>query len=202
VLIRDLTIAGAAVIEPQVFSDPRGAFLEWFRADTAAEALGRRVGIVQANLSVSARGVVRGVHYADVPPGQAKWVSVPRGRIIDYVVDLRVGSPTFGATEAVELDSESRRAVFLAEGLGHAFVALEHDTLVSYLVTDVFRPDKEHGISPADPELGLDFPVPAGELILSAKDTAAPTLAEAIAAGALPTWEACQTRYAELAVRV
>ncbi len=201
-LVHELPIPGAVVAEPRIFGDARGAFLEWFRADIAAQALGRRVEVMQANLSVSARGVVRGVHYADVPLGQAKWVSVPQGRIVDYVVDLRVGSPSFGATEAVELDSESRRAVFLAEGLGHAFVALEHDTLVSYLVTDVFRPDREHGISPVDPELGLDFPVPAGELILSEKDTAAPTLAEAIAAGALPTWEACQTRYAELAVSV
>ena len=187
------------MIEPHIFGDERGSFLEWFRADVASEALGRRVEIMQANLSSSARGVVRGIHYADVPLGQAKWVTVARGRIVDYVVDLRVGSPTFGQTEAVELDSIGRRGVILAEGLGHAFVALEDDTLVSYLVTDVFRPEREHGVSPLDAELALDFRLPSSELVLSEKDTSAPTLAEAVAAGALPTWEACQARYAELA---
>jgi len=199
VQIHELSISGAFVIEPRVFGDDRGAFLEWFRADRAAEAFGRRVEIVQANTSVSARGVVRGVHYADVPLGQAKYVTVPSGRVIDYIVDIRVGSPGFGRVEAVELDSGSRRAVFLAEGLGHAFVSLEEGTVVSYLVTDVFRPEREHGISPLDPELGLQLPIPAEELLLSDKDRGAPTLAEALAVGALPSWEASLARYRELA---
>lgn len=197
-LIRELSIPGAFVVEPRIFGDDRGSFLEWFRADRAAEAFGRRVDVMQANTSVSARGVVRGIHYADVPLGQAKYVTVASGRIIDYIVDIRVGSPTFGAVEAVELDSSDRRAVFLAEGLGHAFVSLQDDTVVSYLVTDIFRPEREHGISPTDPAVGLEFPMADAELLLSEKDLAAPIFAEAQAAGALPTWEACQARYAEL----
>jgi dTDP-4-dehydrorhamnose 3,5-epimerase len=200
VLITPLDIPDAHLIEPRVFSDERGAFLEWFRADRLAETLGRQVPIVQANTSVSARGVVRGIHFADVPLGQAKYVTVNRGAIVDYVVDLRVGSPTFGQWQGVELSAENRYALFLAEGLGHAFVSLEADTSVSYLVTDVFRPEREHAVHPLDGDLGLDYRMPASELILSAKDEAAPSFAQAQEDGLLPTWQDCQQRYSDLAV--
>jgi dTDP-4-dehydrorhamnose 3,5-epimerase len=200
VLITPLEIADAHLIEPRVFGDERGAFLEWFRADRLAEALGRQVPIVQANTSVSARGVVRGIHFADVPLGQAKYVTVTRGAIIDYVVDLRVGSPTFGQWQGVELSAENRHAVFLAEGLGHAFVSLQDDTSVSYLVTDVFRPEREHAVQPLDGDLGLDYRLPVSELILSAKDEAAPGFTQAQDDGLLPAWQDCQQRYRDLAV--
>jgi len=200
VLITPLDIPDAHLIEPRVFSDERGAFLEWFRADRLAETLGRQVPIVQANTSVSARGVVRGIHFADVPLGQAKYVTVTRGAIVDYVVDLRVGSPTFGQWQGVELSADNRHALFLAEGLGHAFVSLADDTSVSYLVTDVFRPEREHAVHPLDSDLGLDYRMPAGELILSAKDEAAPSFAQAQEDGLLPTWQDCQQRYRDLAV--
>ncbi|MER3388740.1 MAG: dTDP-4-dehydrorhamnose 3,5-epimerase [Microcella sp.] len=199
-LITPLEIADAHLIEPRVFGDERGAFLEWFRADRLAEALGRQVPIVQANTSVSARGVVRGIHFADVPLGQAKYVTVTRGAIVDYVVDLRVGSPTFGHWQGVELSADNRHAVFLAEGLGHAFVSLADDTSVSYLVTDVFRPEREHAVQPLDSDLGLDYRLPAGELILSAKDEAAPSFDQAHRDGLLPAWQDCQQRYRDLAV--
>ena len=199
-LITPLDIPDAHLIEPRVFSDERGAFLEWFRADRLAEALGRQVPIVQANTSVSARGVVRGIHFADVPLGQAKYVTVTRGAIVDYVIDLRVGSPTLGQWQGVELSADNHRALFLAEGLGHAFVSLADDTSVSYLVTDVFRPEREHAVHPLDADLGLDYRLPAGELILSAKDEAAPSFARAQEDGLLPTWQDCQMRYRDLAV--
>lgn len=199
-LITPLDIPDAHLIEPRVFSDERGAFLEWFRADRLAETLGRQVPIVQANTSVSARGVVRGIHFADVPLGQAKYVTVTRGAIVDYVVDLRVGSPTFGQWQGVELSADNHHALFLAEGLGHAFVSLADDTSVSYLVTDVFRPEREHAVHPLDSDLGLDYRMPVGELILSAKDEAAPTFAQAQEDGVLPTWQDCQQRYRDLAV--
>ena len=198
--ITPLSVPDAVVVSPPVFADERGAFLEWFRADRLAEATGRTMPIVQANTSVSARGVVRGIHFAEVPLGQAKYVSVPHGAIVDYVVDLRVGSPTFGHWDAVELSSADRRAVFVPEGFGHAFVALDDDTVVSYLVSDVFRPEKEHGVNPLDVELALDLADRVdAELRFSPKDEAAPTLAEALADGLLPTWEACQERYRALA---
>jgi dTDP-4-dehydrorhamnose 3,5-epimerase len=201
VLITPLEIADAHLIEPPVYGDSRGLFLEWFRADRLASATGRQVPIVQANTSVSAAGVVRGIHFADVPLGQAKYVTVTRGAIIDYVVDLRVGSPTFGQWQGVELSAENRHALFLAEGLGHAFVSLADDTSVSYLVTDVFRPEREHAVHPLDAELGLDLAQRTdAPLQFSPKDESAPSLAEALAQGLLPTWDACQERYRALAV--
>lgn len=186
--IRPLEIAGAYELTPRQWSDDRGTFLEWYRADLLDEAFGVGIGLRQANTSVSRRGVLRGVHYADVPPGQAKHVTATRGAALDIIVDIRVGSPTFGRVETVLLDTVDRRAVYLAEGLGHAFLALEDDTTVSYLVSSTFDPQREHGISPLDPALALDLPLPADELVISPKDLAAPTLAEAAASGALPVW--------------
>ena len=122
--VEPLSIAGAYVVTPRQFPDERGVFLEAFRGDRLAEHLGHRPDIVQTNVSVSARGTVRGIHFADVPPGQGKYVTVLSGSLVDYVVDIRVGSPTFGQWEAVTLDTVDRRAVYLSEGLGHAFCAL------------------------------------------------------------------------------
>jgi dTDP-4-dehydrorhamnose 3,5-epimerase len=141
--------------------------------------------------------VLRGVHFALVPPGQAKYIYCPAGRVLDVVIDVRVGSPTFGVHDAVVLDSEQPRAVYLSEGLGHAFLALEDRTSVTYLVSTGYSPGREFGISPLDPALDLPWPADL-ELELSAKDQAAPTLAQAQAQGLLPTMEQCAARYAEL----
>jgi dTDP-4-dehydrorhamnose 3,5-epimerase len=187
VKIRPLTIAGAFEVTPAQHHDSRGTFLEWYRADRLAAALGRPVELVQGNLSVSARDVVRGVHFADVPPGQAKYVTCVQGAVLDVVVDIRLGSPTFGAWEAVPLDDEDRRAVFLSEGLGHAFCALSEQATVAYLCSSTYRPGHEHGIHPLDPELGIAWPAVVPKL--SAKDAEAPTLAEARAAGLLPRYD-------------
>lgn len=183
---------------PRVFSDERGHFFENFRHDLLAEHTGMRFVPRQANTSVSSRGVLRGIHFADVPLGQAKYVSVARGAIVDFVVDIRAGSPTFGQWDSVVLDSVDRRSLFIPEGIGHAFVALEDDTAVTYLVSDVYRPGKEHGIHPLDPAIGLTLPVPPDQLIISSKDADAPTLDQAADSGLLPTWEACLERYAQL----
>lgn len=186
--IRPLAIAGAFEITPRLWSDDRGTFLEWYRADLLTE-LGVSFELRQANTSVSRRGVVRGIHFADVPPGQAKHVTVTRGSAIDFVVDIRVGSPTFGRWDSVRLDAVDHRAVHLAEGLGHAFLALEDDTTVSYLVSGFYDPAHEHAVSPVDPALALDFAMPLADLVVSEKDAAAPTLAEALELGILPRWE-------------
>jgi dTDP-4-dehydrorhamnose 3,5-epimerase len=146
---------------------------------------------------VSARGVLRGVHFALVPPGQAKYVDCPAGKVLDVIVDVRVGSPTFGVHDAVVLDSEQPRAVYLAEGLGHAFVSLADDSSVTYLVSSGYSPGREFGINPMDPALALPWPTDL-ELEFSAKDQAAPTLAEAQAQGLLPTMAQCADRYPEL----
>ena len=187
--IRSLTIEGAFEITPTQHRDSRGAFLEWYRFDALAAVVGHPLDLAQANLSTSARDVVRGVHFADVPPGQAKYVTCVSGAVLDVVVDIRVGSPTFGAWEAVPLDDDARRAVYLAEGLGHAFCALTEGATVAYLCSSTYRPGHEHGINPLDPELGITWP--AGTPLLSTKDAEAPSLAGARAAGLLPQYDAC-----------
>lgn len=196
--IRPLEIADALECTPVRFDDERGSFFEWYRFDEIAAVVGHPLDLRQANTSISRRGVLRGLHFADVPPGQAKYVTVARGAIIDYVVDLRVGSPTFGRWDSVLLDTVDNRALYIPEGLGHAFVALEDDTRVSYLVSDVYRPGAEHGVNPLDPAIGLELPLPESELILSEKDRAAPSLEAAIGLGILPTWDQSRARYAAL----
>ncbi|CAN01051.1 dTDP-4-dehydrorhamnose 3,5-epimerase family protein [Clavibacter michiganensis] len=186
--IRELAVPDGYEITPVQRADDRGVFLEWYRFDELERVVGHRLDLRQANMSVSKRGVVRGVHFADVPRGQAKYVKAVSGAVLDFVIDIRVGSPTFGQWDSVRLDTETHKAVYISEGLGHCFVALTDDAAVTYLVSDVYNPGAEHGITPLDPELGLVFPEEAGEALLSPKDLEAPTLAEAAAAGLLPTW--------------
>ncbi|MBF4623597.1 dTDP-4-dehydrorhamnose 3,5-epimerase [Clavibacter sp. VKM Ac-2872] len=186
--IRELAVPDGYEITPVQRADDRGVFLEWYRFDELERVVGHRLDLRQANMSVSKRGVVRGVHFADVPRGQAKYVKAVSGAVLDFVIDIRVGSPTFGQWDSVRLDTETHKAVYISEGLGHCFVALTDDAAVTYLVSDVYNPGAEHGIDPLDPEIGLVFPEEAGEPLLSPKDTDAPTLAEAAAAGLLPTW--------------
>jgi dTDP-4-dehydrorhamnose 3,5-epimerase len=197
VKVRPLSIAGAWEFTPVQHADDRGVFLEWYKADEVAAAVGHPLDLVQANHSISRRGTVRGVHFADVPPSQAKYVYCPRGAVLDVVVDVRVGSPTFGRSEAVLLDETDRRTVYLAEGLGHAFVALADDTAVTYLCSTGYNPGREHAVNPLDPDLALPWPEGVPPLV-SPKDLAAPTLAAAREAGALPDYAACQAYYAEL----
>ncbi|OIQ93366.1 dTDP-4-dehydrorhamnose 3,5-epimerase [mine drainage metagenome] len=188
---RELKVPGAWEMTPAQFADPRGIFLEWFKASTFAEATGAPLDLGQANCSVSAAGVLRGIHFADVPPGQAKYVTCPKGAVLDVAVDLRVGSPTFGVWDAVLLDDVDRRAIYLSEGLGHAFLSLEDDSTVLYLCSTSYAPGREHGINPLDPALGIAWPSTARDgsaitPLLSEKDRAAPTLAEATTQGLLP----------------
>ncbi|MEO6412240.1 MAG: dTDP-4-dehydrorhamnose 3,5-epimerase [Pedococcus sp.] len=196
--IRPLKIADAFEISPRLFPDDRGVFLESFRGDLLAEAIGHRPEIVQTNVSVSSRGTVRGIHFADVPPSQAKYITALTGSLVDYIIDIRVGSPTFGQWDSVLLDAVDRRAVYLPEGMGHAFAALEDDTTAMYLVTAPYTPSREHGIHPLDPEVGLTLPDGMEAPLLSPKDQAAPTLAEAREQGLLPTYAACQELYSSL----
>ena len=186
--ITPLSIAGAFAITNTVHGDERGEFVEWFRADYLKNATGIDFSAIQANLSVSQKGTLRGIHFADVPPGQAKYVMCPTGAIQDYVVDIRVGSPTFGTWEAVTITAQDRNAILIDVGLGHAFVALKEETTVTYLVTDHYKPQAEHAINPRDPDLGLEFPFSGQELLVSAKDRDAPSLQDALSSGMLPTW--------------
>lgn len=191
---RELAITGAVEFIPKSFPDARGTFASPFQQEAFRDAIGHPLRIAQSNHSVSRRGVVRGVHFADVPPSQAKYVYCPRGALLDLVVDIRVGSPTFGRWDAVRLDAVDFHALYLAEGLGHAFVALEDDTAIAYLCSTGYNPGAEHGIDPLDPALGLPWQDALGDdtvPVLSDKDRAAPTLAEAEASGLLPAYADC-----------
>jgi len=188
-----LSIEGAWVYTPQVHHDDRGRFLEAFRSVEFAVGLGHRLDVAQVNYSVSRRGVIRGIHYADVPPGQAKYVSCVSGAILDVVVDLRADSPGFGTWEAIRLDDAACLAVFLSEGLGHAFMALTDQAAVMYLCSTPYAPGREHGVHPLDPALAIAWPLDeaGGAPVLSEKDAAMPTLAEALRAGRLPRYDDC-----------
>jgi dTDP-4-dehydrorhamnose 3,5-epimerase len=198
VQIRELSVPDSYEITPVQHSDDRGVFLEWYRFDRLEEAVGHSLNLKQGNTSVSRRGSVRGIHFADIPPSQAKYVTAAHGAVLDYVIDIRVGSPTFGMWDTVLLDDKDRRAIYVAEGLGHCFVALTDNATVSYLVTDVYNPSREHGINPLDADIALVFPPEAGEPLLSPKDTDAPGLLEARDSGMLPTWESARAFYESL----
>lgn len=192
--IRALTIDGAWEFTPVQHGDSRGLFLEAFKGPILSEAIGHDFNLAQVNLSVSSAGSLRGVHFADVPPGQAKYVTCPVGAVLDVIVDIRVGSPTFGTYDTVLLDDVDRRAVYLSEGLGHAFLALADGSTVTYLCSTGYNPGAERGINPLDPELGIEWPAVARDgspLVyeLSEKDTAAPTLAQASESGLLPVYD-------------
>jgi len=188
VTVRELAVPGAWEITPQTHADSRGLFFEWFTDSAFTEFAGHRLDLRQANCSVSAAGVLRGVHFAQLPPSQAKYVTCLHGSVFDVVLDIRVGSPTFGKWDAVVLDDRARRSIYISEGLGHAFLALEDNSTVMYLCSAPYAPGREHTINALDPALGIDWRTD-GELTLSDRDREAPTLAEVQAAGLLPTWE-------------
>lgn len=198
--IRQLKVQDAYEITPRQHGDDRGVFLEWFKAEAFADAVGHPLRLAQANTSVSARGVLRGIHFAQVPPSQAKYVTCTYGRVLDVVVDIRVGSPTFGAWDSVLLDDVDRRAIYLAEGLGHAFLALDDRSVVTYLCSEGYDPGREHGIHPLDPEVGIAWPEDVA-VQLSSKDAQAPTLREAGQDGLLPAYDACRAFYEQLRSR-
>jgi len=175
-----LSIEGAWVHEPQIIADLRGDFRESFKLSEIESALGRTFNVKQSNLSRSHAGVLRGIHWADTPPGQAKYVSCVAGRVIDFVVDTRKGSSTFGQWEGIELTPENGKSVLISEDLGHAFLALQDDSLVSYLCSEEYNPGNERTMNPLGE--GLEIPFHdyfAGKLIMSQRD------AEAIS---LSTW--------------
>jgi dTDP-4-dehydrorhamnose 3,5-epimerase len=193
VKVRELSIAGAWEFTPVQHGDDRGVFLEAFKADVLSDLIGHRFELAQVNTSVSAAGVLRGIHFADVPPGQAKYVTCSVGAILDVIVDIRVGSPTFGRWDAVLLDDVDRKAVYLSEGLGHGFCSLADGSTVTYLCSTGYNPTAEHGVNPLDPDLGIEWPTVGRdgtplEYELSAKDVAAPSLAQAALDGLLPTF--------------
>lgn len=194
---RELTVPDSFLFTPAKLTDDRGCFYESYREDVVADAVGHGFTVAQMNYSVSSRGVLRGLHGVLLPPGQAKVVTCHRGAVLDVVVDTRIGSPTFGAHAANVLTAEAGEFVYVAEGLGHAFLALTDDTCVGYLCSTRHVPGTQVDVNPLDPDLGLDWTM-AGEPRLSEKDATAPTLAVAAKAGLLATYQDCVALYEHL----
>ncbi len=188
-IFRELKIPGAWEISHDLYHDDRGLFYEWFTQREFSEVTGHPFELKQANCSVSGAGVLRGLHFAQVPPGQAKFVTCVRGSVFDVVVDIRVGSPTFGQWASTRLEEEVYRSVYISEGLAHGFIALEDDSMVTYLCSAPYAPDREHTIAAMDPQLAIDWPA-VDVLRMSDRDRDAPTLIAVRDAGLLPTWDA------------
>ena len=187
--VRELAVPGAWEITPQRNSDARGTFFEWFTEREFGEMAGHSFDLRQANCSVSAAGVLRGLHFAQLPPGQAKYITCVKGSVFDVVLDIRTGSPTYGQWDSVLLDDVDRRSTYISEGLAHGFLALQDDSTVMYLCSAPYAPEREHTISAFDLAIGIDWPLPHAQLRLSDRDAEAPTLAEVRSAGLLPSWD-------------
>ncbi|MFB6889259.1 dTDP-4-dehydrorhamnose 3,5-epimerase family protein [Kitasatospora sp. NPDC056327] len=186
--IEELDIPGTFLITPEQLPDQRGAFYESLRCDRLESATGVPFQPRQINYSVSKRHTLRGIHSVTIPPGQAKYVTCVRGALRDIVVDLRIGSPTFGRHRVNELDAGSARAVYIPEGVGHAFLALTDDMCVGYAVSSTYVPGTQIDIDPLDPDLALPWNCPQ-EPLMSVKDATAQSLAQALADGILPKYQ-------------
>jgi len=181
-----LGIEGAWLAKSSVWSDNRGFFREWFKAEDVNKTVGRSFNIEQANISSSTKGTLRGIHYSLTVKGQAKWVTCVSGAIKDVIVDIRLNSKTYGKWIEVELSGLSGNAVLVGEGLGHGFVSLTDVSTVAYLVSSPFSPTEEFEINPLDPAIAINWGLPIAELKISDKDKHAPTLEERKKEGKLP----------------
>lgn len=199
--VHETNIAGVWELTPRQHPDSRGLFFEWFTDGELSALTGHRFDLRQANCSVSTAGTLRGLHFAELPPGQAKYVTCVSGAVFDVAVDIRVGSPTFGDWHSSLLDTHSRRSVYLPEGLAHGFLALQDNSTVMYLCSAPYNPQREHTIVATDPALAIDWPIPADEWRLSERDASAPGFDEVRAAGLLPTWDDAQAHAAQLRAR-
>lgn len=182
-----LGIEGAWLAESPVWKDDRGSFREWFKAEDVKSATGRDFGIEQANVSVSSKGTLRGIHYSIAPRGQAKLITCVLGSIQDVIVDIRSDSKTFGQWVDVELRGDSGKAIFISEGLGHGFLALEENTAVAYLVSTPYSPDHEFEINPLDKDIDISWKMESKVLKISEKDKWAPDLLDLKSINLLPT---------------
>lgn len=169
-------IEDVIIIEPKVYEDDRGYFVETFRADKLEKFLGKKINFCQDNESKSNKGVLRGLHYQLPPFAQTKLVRVIQGRVLDVAVDIRKNSPTFAQHVAVELSSKNKRQLFIPRGFAHGFVVLEEDTIFAYKVDNYYSPEHDRGIAFDDETLGINWILSRSELILSAKDKAQPLL--------------------------
>ena len=176
--IIETDLEGVVIVEPQVFGDPRGYFFESFSQRTFDEAV-RPIRFVQDNESKSSYGVLRGLHFQKPPYAQSKLVRVVRGTVLDVAVDIRRGSPTFGRHVAVELSGENKRQLFIPRGFAHGFSVLSREAVFQYKCDNYYAPQSEGAIAWNDPLIGIDWRIPASDVLLSDKDRKHPSLEEA-----------------------
>lgn len=169
-------IEGVDIIEPHRFADPRGYFMETMKLAEFRENVAPGIEFVQANESVSSRGVLRGLHFQRGEFSQAKLVRVSQGKVVDVAVDIRPGSPTFGQHVAVELSADNARQLFIPRHFAHGFIVLSERAQFQYMVDNVYAPQAEATLRFDDPALGIDWPLPESELLLSPKDMQGMTL--------------------------
>jgi dTDP-4-dehydrorhamnose 3,5-epimerase len=187
-----LGIEGAWLAESPLWSDDRGFFREWFKREEIFSKTGIDFSAQQANISVSNKGVIRGIHYSLAPEGQAKWITCVTGSIIDVIVDIRPSSPTYKKVEYINLKGNESRSLLIGEGLGHGFIALEDGTSLSYLLSSPYLPEAEFEIVPTDETLKVNWLRELDRefgIILSPKDAQAPTLEDRRVQGKLPQWK-------------
>jgi dTDP-4-dehydrorhamnose 3,5-epimerase len=181
---KELPIAGAWLVQSPIHRDARGSFREWFRSDEFKMRTGLDFNVIQSNISISNQGVIRGIHYSLAKQGQAKWITCASGAIWDVVVDIRPSSPTFKHHVGIDLSGDSGDMLCISEGLGHGFVSLRDQTVVSYLLTSPYSPDEEFGIDPFDQDLAISWPL--NNHSLSSQDKDSPSLIDQLIKGLLP----------------
>ncbi|MFF9869002.1 dTDP-4-dehydrorhamnose 3,5-epimerase family protein [Streptomyces sp. NPDC013953] len=196
-LITETAVPDAYRIQPELLPDHRGRFYEGLRHEALRAATGHAFELRQVNFTVSHRNVLRGIHGTTMPPGQGKIITCVRGAALTMVVDLRVGSPAFGHHDVVRQDPRSATALYVPDGLGLAYVALTDDTCMNYLCDQEYVHGTIIDVDALDPALGLPWDLDEPP-VRSARDAAAPTLAEAVAGGTLPTYEQCRRSYRTL----
>lgn len=197
VKVTEMAVPNAYRITPQRHRDRRGYFYEAFRSQELGEAIGHPFVVRQANYSGSHANTLRGIHGTLLPPGQGKLVTCVRGAVMDVVVDLRIGSPTFGCYDVTYQDEDSGIAVYLSDGLGHAYLTLTDDTRMNYLCSEAYVPGTMIEINPLDPDIAIPWGMTKPP-IMSDKDASALSLKEAADAGILPAYQDCLAHYEAL----
>lgn len=170
------SIEGCYVLHPNLYEDNRGVFFESYNQKTFENIIGRRIRLVQDNISISHKGVLRGLHFQKGVHAQAKLVQVLKGEVLDVVVDIRAESPTFGKHLKMRISAENRKSLFMPKGIAHGFLALTDEVIFNYKCDSFYNPKAEGGILYNDPNLNIDWEIAEEELILSEKDLKLPLL--------------------------
>jgi dTDP-4-dehydrorhamnose 3,5-epimerase len=182
--IEPASIEGVWIIQNEIYSDQRGSFQEWFQGERFKAATGIDFKPRQANSSLSKKGVIRGIHYSTSIDGQAKLATCSGGEVLDVIFDIRKDSKTFGQHVAVPMRAQDGKSIYIAEGLGHAFISLAENSSLIYLLSSVYNPNTEHAVHPFDKTLNFKWPLE--KVTISDRDATAPTLQQQIDADNLP----------------